>query len=75
MQTCSKCRGKMDPKIDLEGDMASILRRYANEVENMRWTCPKCGIERGAKLRGSEIEELKSYIRRKKKQWWQFWIR
>ena len=75
MQSCSKCGKKMVPVVNLNGSVSEILKELAKETQTMRWSCPDCNIERGAPLKASEIEEVKSYIRRQKKQWWQFWIR
>jgi len=74
MQTCKKCRKKMVPKIELNGEVAEILRKFATQVDDMRWTCPSCGAERASPLKASEVEEVKTYVRRQKKKWWQFWI-
>ncbi len=75
MQTCKKCRQPMVPTVDLNGDVASILRKFASEAELMRWNCPGCGAERGEPLRKGDIEQIKAYVRRQKRKWWQFWIR
>lgn len=75
MQTCSKCRGAMAPKINMDGDVSTVLKRLAAETDNIVWFCPKCGVERGGKLRGADVDQATAYIRRQKKQWWQFWIR
>jgi hypothetical protein len=75
MPKCSKCGEKMAPKISLDGDVATILKKLSQETDSLRWTCDACGIERVAPLKANDIADVKAYIRRQKKQWWQFWIR
>jgi DNA-directed RNA polymerase subunit M/transcription elongation factor TFIIS len=75
MQTCSKCKANMAPKVKLDGELAQILARLAAEAEEICWTCPKCGLERVARMKKSDVAEVTAYIRRQKKKWWQFWIR
>jgi hypothetical protein len=75
MQTCNKCGGEMEPKVNLNLDAQQIFHQLATESNQMIWSCPRCGIERAAKLKASEVDEIKAFVRRKKKQWWQFWIR
>jgi DNA-directed RNA polymerase subunit RPC12/RpoP len=76
MPKCSKCGKNMDPKLDLTGDVAEILRVVAREADTMRWRCPGCGLERGQPLKSADdVKHVESYVRRMKKQWWQFWIR
>jgi hypothetical protein len=65
----------MEPEIDLSGDMAGILKKLSYETRDLHWKCESCGMERGAPMRASDIDDVKAYIRRKKKAWWQFWIR
>jgi hypothetical protein len=65
----------MAPKIDLNGDMAKILERLSHETDSLNWKCADCNIERTAPLKAADIADVKAYIRRQKKQWWQFWIR
>ena len=75
MQSCNRCKKKMIPKISVEGSMEDILKRVSAETDVMRWSCPGCGAERAAALRADDVADVKAYIRRQKKQWWQFWIR
>ena len=75
MPNCSKCGKKMDPEIDLTGDMPAILKRLSNNTEEVRWKCERCGIARAGPLRSADVPDVKAYVRRQKKQWWQFWIR
>ena len=75
MQSCNRCNKKMDPQISLEGDIPTILKRLSSNTDSVRWKCPGCGAERAAAMRSGDIEDVKAYIRRQKKQWWQFWIR
>lgn len=75
MQSCKHCNKEMVPKISLEGDVPTILKRLSSQTDSMRWSCPGCGAERAAPLKAADIDQVKSYIRRQKKQWWQFWIR
>ena len=75
MQSCKHCNKEMVPKISLEGDMATILKRLSADAHSMRWSCPACHAEREAPLKAADIEQVKSYVRRQKKAWWQFWIR
>jgi hypothetical protein len=64
----------MVPKVSLDGTVAEVLRRVSVEADQLRWSCPKCGIERGVPLKAADIEAVKDYVRKQKKQWWQFWI-
>ena len=75
MPNCSKCREKMVPKIDLTGSVADILTKLSHQTSDMRWSCQRCGIDRAAPLRADDVADVKAYVRRKKKKWWQFWIR
>jgi RNase P subunit RPR2 len=75
MQRCNKCREPMVPKIDLTGEIGDILRRVSVQTDMLVWNCPGCGIERGAPLKKGDVADVTAYIRRQKKQWWQFWIR
>jgi hypothetical protein len=65
----------MEPDIDLTGDTPAILKRLSYETRDLHWKCESCGLERGAPLRGTDVADVKAYIQRKKKKWWQFWIR
>jgi hypothetical protein len=75
MPNCRKCGKKLVPDIDLKGETAEILARLAREADVMRWKCSGCGAAAVEGLRADEVAEVRSYIRRQKKQWWQFWIR
>jgi hypothetical protein len=65
----------MTPKISLEGDMPTILKNLSHETDSLQWGCDPCGTQRAAPLKPEDIPDVKAYIRRQKKQWWQFWIR
>jgi hypothetical protein len=75
MPNCGKCGKKMDPEIDMTGDVAAVLKRLSSNVEDVRWKCEKCGTSRSGPLRSNDVDDVRSYVRRQKKQWWQFWIR
>jgi DNA-directed RNA polymerase subunit RPC12/RpoP len=75
MPKCSKCGQKMAPKIKLDGAVADILKSLSQDTETMQWSCEACGIQRAAPLKPGDVEDVKAYIRRKKKKWWQFWVR
>jgi hypothetical protein len=65
----------MGPKVNMDGDVAEILGRLAADAEMVIWRCDDCGIERGAKMGQGDVAQAKAYILRKKKKWWQFWIK
>jgi hypothetical protein len=65
----------MDPDIDVDGEMAAIMAELARKADAMTWKCPRCGITSMQPMRSKEVDEVKAFVRRKKKKWWQFWIR
>jgi len=74
MQTCKKCKQEMVPKVNMAGDVADILRRVAADAEFMRWSCPNCKAEREAPMKPDDVKQVRNYVRKQKKKWWQFWI-
>ena len=76
MPNCSKCGQSMNPKdLDLTGDVPIILKKLSFHTGDLHWKCESCGLERSAPMRSTDVADVKAYVRRMKKKWWQFWIR
>jgi hypothetical protein len=52
----------MEPKIDLNGDVATILASLARQTDTMIWVCPLCRMESSQPLRKKDVADVQGWV-------------